>query len=124
MTTQNSLSSIGKNDREMHLTPSLHSILGNLRMKQLVLLNAVEEFGSVQKAAEHLSLTQPAATKALHQLELALGATLFERSVKGMQTTAFGRCVLRYAKIIQSDIGNLRDELMCRTFQLSLDICV
>lgn len=112
MTRPSGLSSIRQHDRDQHSTPSLQSILGNLRMKQLVLLSAVEEFGSVQKAAEHLSLTQPAATKALHQLELALGATLFERSAKGMQATAFGKCVLRYAKVIQSDIGNLREELM------------
>jgi DNA-binding transcriptional LysR family regulator len=112
MTSQTSLSVIGQNERKPPFTPSLPSILGNLRVKQLVLLKAVEEFGSVQKAAEQLSLTQPAATKALHQLEQTLGATLFERSAKGMQATSFGRCVLRYAKIVLSDIGNLRDELL------------
>lgn len=56
-------------------------------------------------------MTQPAATKALHEMEDALGVTLFDRSPRGIEATELGRCVIRYARLIQSDVANLREEL-------------
>ncbi len=93
------------------ILPSLPSMINRLRLKQVALLIALEEYGSLHKAAESLHLTQPAATKALHEMEAALGVSLFDRSTRGMQATELGRCVIRYARLIQSDMRNLRDEL-------------
>lgn len=92
--------------------PPLSFIVGRLRLRQVALLTALDEQGSLHKAAEVMCMTQPAATKALHELETSFGVTLFDRSSKGIEATELGRCVIRYARLIQSDIGNLREELV------------
>ncbi len=91
--------------------PSVGSIVSRLRFRQVALLTALDEQGSLHKAAEVMHMTQPAATKALHEMESALGVTLFDRSTRGIEATELGRCVIRYARLIQSDVANLREEL-------------
>src|SRR5690606_3188836 len=56
-------------------------------------------------------LTQPGASKALRELEATLAVELFERTNRGLIPTEAGRCALRFARLIQSDINNLRFEL-------------
>ena len=48
-------------------------------------------------AAEALSITQPAVSKAIAELEEILGVTLFERSRRGVFLTAYGEAFQRYA---------------------------
>jgi DNA-binding transcriptional LysR family regulator len=109
----NDLNSSGDNQLSDPLAalPSVGAIVSRLRFKQIALLTALDEQGSLHKAAEVMHMTQPAATKALHEMESALGVTLFDRSPRGIDATEMGRCVIRYARVIQSDISNLRDEL-------------
>jgi len=109
----NELNSSGDNQAPEALAslPSVTAMLSRLRLKQLALLTALDAQGSLHKAAEIMHMTQPAATKALHEMESALGVTLFDRSSRGIEATQLGRCVIRYARVIQSDIGNLHGEL-------------
>ena len=90
---------------------SLNFILGRLRMRQLVLLTALNEHGSILKAAEATNMTPPAATKALHEIEDTVGAPLFERLGRTMAPTMVGQCVLRYSRLILADMKNLREEV-------------
>lgn len=46
--------------------------------------------GSISKAAEELSLSQPAVTHSVKQLETAIGCSLFLRMPRGMKLTAEG----------------------------------
>ena len=91
-------------------TPSLQSISARLRFKQLVFLVALDEVGSLHQVAEQLAMTQPGATKMLHEIETTFGARLFDRSKRGVQANELGRCVLRYARLLQSDLTHLREE--------------
>jgi len=91
-------------------TPSLQSISARLRFKQLVFLIALDEAGSLHQAAEQLAMTQPGATKMLHEIETTFDVRLFERSKRGVQANELGRCVLRYARLLQSDLTHLREE--------------
>ncbi len=91
-------------------TPSLQSISSRLRFKQLSFLIALDEGGSLHRVAEHLAMTQPGATKMLHEIETTFGARLFDRSNRGAQANELGRCVLRYARLLHSDLGHLREE--------------
>lgn len=52
---------------------------------------------SVVKAAVALSVTQPAVSKTLRELEELLGVALFERRGRGVALTRFGEVFLRYA---------------------------
>ncbi len=94
------------------MIPSLSSISSRLRLRQLRLLIALDEHGSLHKAAERVSITQPGATKALREIESTLGATLFERTPRGLEPNDLGRCVIRYARLIHTDLAHLREEML------------
>jgi len=97
----------------MHTTlPSLASITSRLHLRQLRLLVALSEHGSLLKAAEQVALTQPGASKALQEIEQTLGAQLFTRTNRGMAPTELGYCVIRYARLIQTDLTHLREEML------------
>jgi DNA-binding transcriptional LysR family regulator len=66
--------------------------------RQIALLNALGELGNLRKAASAIHTTQPAASLLLQQLEERLGVQLFERLPRGMQPTAFGEVMIRYAR--------------------------
>jgi len=51
------------------MTPSLNSIMSRLHVKQLRLLIALDEHGSLLGAAKQVALTQPGASKALQEIE-------------------------------------------------------
>src|SRR3546814_20481194 len=95
----------------MSLAPSLNSVMSRLHAKQLRLLIAIEESGSLLGAADKVGLTQPGASKALRELEQTLDVELFERTNRGLTPTEAGLCALRFARLIQADINNLRFEL-------------
>lgn len=96
---------------DLNMIPSLPSIISRLSLKQLRLLIVLSEHGSLIKAAEQVHMSQPGATKALKEIETALGSTLFVRSNRGMEANAMGRCVVRYARLILTDLAHLHEEL-------------
>ena len=65
---------------------------------KLYTLLAVVEYESYTKAAEHLSLTQPAVTQHIKQLEQELHVKLFNRSGNRIKPTSSGNYVIRYAR--------------------------
>jgi len=77
---------------------------------QLKRFIAVVESGSLGKAADHLSLSQPGLSKSIHQLEAQLGEPLFYRDAKGVTSTEFGRAVYRRAKRVMAEWQQLENE--------------
>ncbi|MDR5758752.1 LysR family transcriptional regulator [Caballeronia sp. LZ035] len=90
---------------------TVQMLLSRLRMKQLQLLIALDDHKSLHKAAVVLSITQSAASKALHELETMLDAALFERSASGMIPNAYGRRVIDYARLLTTDLTQLCHDL-------------
>nr|WP_284503490.1 MULTISPECIES: LysR family transcriptional regulator [unclassified Caballeronia] len=82
-----------------------------LRGNHIALLIALDDHGSLRKAAHQVSLSQPATTKSLREIESLFGAELFARSPRGIVPNELGRCVIRHARAVRSEIGALRDEL-------------
>ena len=39
------------------------------------------------------------------------GARLFERSKSGVQANELGQCVVRHARMLEADLGRLRDQM-------------
>ncbi len=72
---------------------------------------ALSETVSLRSAADELAMTQPAATKALKELEDTVGVSLFVRHARGMEPTIFGEAVMRYARVVFEDLDELREEL-------------
>lgn len=69
-------------------------LLAKGRLRHLQLVIAVADLGSIKHAADHVGMSQPAATQALADLEEVLGIALFERHARGMRVSAHGRVMI------------------------------
>ena len=94
------------------LIPNQTVLFNRLRTRQLQLLLAIQEHHSLRKAAEHLGMSQPAATKMLRDMEDLIGLKLFERGRRGLQATAYGTVMTRYAQGVSADLAGVREELL------------
>ena len=68
-----------------------------VKFRHLQCFLAVAQFGGVQKAAESLSITQPAVSKTVAELEEILGVKLFERGRHGAAITREGQLFVPHA---------------------------
>jgi LysR family pca operon transcriptional activator len=68
-----------------------------LKIRHLACFLEVATRRSFGGAAEALSITQPAVSKAIAELEAILGVTVFERSRRGVFLTGYGEAFQRYA---------------------------
>ncbi len=84
------------------------SALARVKLRHLTVLLAVAEHGSLVRAAQALSVTQPAVSKALAELEDITGQRLLRRTRKGVEFSAAGRVLARYAG---SSVRTLREGL-------------
>jgi len=87
----------------------------NLKLKHLQLLVALDEFRHLGRAAEFLSLTQPAVSKTLAEVERMFGLDLFVRSTRGTEPTPHGDTIVRFARSVLADYGRARDEIAAVT---------
>ncbi len=85
-------------------------LLARLRFRHLQLISEVERVGSLSKAAEALSLTQPAMSKALKEIEGMLGFALFTRGARGLQKTKQGTIVMHGATLILKELQHMQVE--------------
>lgn len=77
----------------------------------LVILDALCRFGSVSKAAEGLSLSQPAVSHALNRLRVVMQDPLFTRSGRGLVPTPRARALAQeVAGIVAAAQASLRPE--------------
>jgi DNA-binding transcriptional LysR family regulator len=75
---------------------SLHDRVSHrLKLRDLRMLLALDEWGSMAKAAAHLNLTQSGVSKAIAELEHTFGVRLYDRTPKGIEPTAYGRALLK-----------------------------
>lgn len=93
------------------MTPPLNSIISRLHLKQLRLLIALGDHGSLLKAAQQVALTQPGASKALQEIETTFDTPLFNRTNRGLEPNEAGHCVIRYARLIHTDLSHMREEM-------------
>jgi DNA-binding transcriptional LysR family regulator len=81
------------------------------RPSQLRLILELHQHRQLQLAANRLSITQPAASRMLAEIETTAGGALFVRHPKGMEPTQLGEAFAKRAKLILTELGNLDDEL-------------
>jgi DNA-binding transcriptional LysR family regulator len=80
----------------MGATMTLHDRVSHrLKLRDLRLLLAVVEWGSMAKAAAHLNLTQSGVSKAIAELEHTFGVRLFDRTAQGAEPTLYGRTLIK-----------------------------
>lgn len=86
-------------------------LTANLRARHLRLILAVNDFGNLSEVASNSFITVSAVSKALSEIEGALGVKLFERTVNGLRPTAYGECVVRHARVLLSGLGRVAEEI-------------
>src|SRR5258705_13359648 len=72
-----------------------HRVGRRLTLRDLNILLAVADAGSMAKAAKRLAISQPAVSRAIADMERTLKAPLFDRSPKGIEPTRYGRALLQ-----------------------------
>lgn len=92
------------------MVSSRQTLRNRLKLRQLALLPALDETGSLHKAADRLGMSQPAATRLLQDLEELIGAELFERTSKGMVTTSMGRLFVQHAITILAGVDQIHED--------------
>ncbi|MCP3709513.1 LysR family transcriptional regulator [Paraburkholderia sp. CNPSo 3274] len=76
----------------------------NFDLNDLQAFRAVVELGSFRKAAEAVSISQPALSRRIDKLEEALGVRLFERTTRSVTLTTVGRVFARSAEQLLDDL--------------------
>lgn len=78
---------------------------------ELEQLITVAEAGRIVAAAERLSMTQPALTRAVAKLERRAGGRLFERLPTGVRLTALGTVALERARRIHREFADTDEHI-------------
>ncbi len=78
---------------------------------KLETLLKVYETNSFTRAAEQLSLTQPAVSQHIRQLEKDLNVKIFNRVDKSLKLTSEGEIVIKYAKRIKMLYDNMQQKI-------------
>ncbi|GAB7531415.1 hypothetical protein PS3A_38270 [Pseudomonas sp. 3A(2025)] len=82
-----------------------------IRYKHLVLIDTLARTRNMHTAAACMSLSQPALSKMLRDLEDQFGFALFERLTRSMPPTELGDYVVRYAQRVLADSQQFVDQV-------------
>lgn len=77
---------------------------------QLEVLAAIAIHDTLTQAAQSVSISQSAASRALHSLEAELGAVLCDRTPQGLRLTALGERIVPHANALLSSMRSIRSE--------------
>lgn len=80
-----------------------------MNLQQLRYVLEVEKSSSITRAAKNLFMGQPNLSKAIKELEIEIGVTIFKRTPKGVEPTRDGIQFLQYARGIVSQMDELEN---------------
>ena len=89
-------------------SPDVEMVIGT---RQLLLVRAVAEEGTLTRASRRLLVTQSALSHQLRKLEKRVGAPIFRRSAKRMLPTAAGERILATARSVLSELDALEQDV-------------
>jgi len=75
-----------------------------LKLRDLHILLAVAQAGSMSRAAERLAISHPVVSKTIADLEHALGVRLLDRTSQGTEPTPYGRALLSCSTIVFDEL--------------------
>jgi DNA-binding transcriptional LysR family regulator len=89
-----------------------HDRIGRrLKLRDLHILLAVVQRGSMAKAAAELAISQPAVSKAIADMEYTLGLRLLDRTRRGIEPTTYGRVLIKRGTTIFDELKQAAQEL-------------
>lgn len=84
-----------------------------IKLRDLHILLVVAQRGSMAKAAAELAMSQPAVSRAVSDMEHALGLRLLDRGRNGIELTAYGDALVRRGISIFDELTQGLQELEC-----------
>lgn len=78
-------------------------------VRQMLAFITVYKYGHMSAAAEELSLTQPAVTVLIRELELKLNIQLFDRATRTLKPTEAAELILPYIKRALTELTDMQD---------------
>jgi len=75
-----------------------------LKLRDLHILSAVVQWGSMAKAASHLAMSQPAVSESIANLEDALSVRLLDRSTRGIAPTLYAHALLKRGHVVFDEL--------------------
>lgn len=89
-----------------------HERIGRrLKLRDLHILLAVAQHGSMAKAAALLAISQPAVSKAIADMEHAVGHRLLDRTRQGTEVTTYGRALINHGTVVFDELKQAAQEL-------------
>ncbi|KAF5068611.1 LysR family transcriptional regulator [Oscillibacter ruminantium] len=83
-------------------------------IKHLEFFCTVAHYGSINKAAQELYISQPHLSHIIRDMEADVGVPLFQRTKQGVTLTHEGQNFLEHAKVILKEMETLK-QVSCRT---------
>ncbi|HEY3046919.1 MAG TPA: LysR substrate-binding domain-containing protein [Polaromonas sp.] len=83
----------------------------NIKLRHLQLMVALDQFRHLGRTAEFLSVSQPAVSKMLTEVENMFDLVLFDRSTRGTEPTTSGKAIVRFARSVLAEYERTRDEI-------------
>lgn len=82
-----------------------------MQLKDLANFQVAADLGNLHSAAIALGVTQPALSKSIRRLEVALGVQLFERTARGVALTSIGRALYARNRGLGQLVEDIRTEV-------------
>jgi DNA-binding transcriptional LysR family regulator len=82
-----------------------------LKLRDLHIVLAVAEAGSMSRAADRLAISHPVVSKTIGDLEHALGVRLFDRTAQGTELTQYGRALLGGGTVVFDELRRVMQEI-------------
>ena len=91
----------------------VRSLIGlhRVSIRQLRLVAAIADVGTMVRAGDAVGLTQSAVTKAVRDLERDLGVDLFERGNRGVTPTIYGVALVTHARRVLAQLEHAAEEI-------------
>jgi DNA-binding transcriptional LysR family regulator len=75
-----------------------------IKLRDLHIMLAVVQQGSIAKAAKHLAISQPVVSKVIADLEHVLGVRLLDRDRHGAKPTIYGEALLKHGIVVFDEL--------------------
>jgi DNA-binding transcriptional LysR family regulator len=82
-----------------------------VKLRDLRILRALAESGSMSRAARQLAVSQPVVSKTIADLEHALGVRLLDRTSQGVEATVYGRALLNCGTVVLDELRRGMQEI-------------
>jgi DNA-binding transcriptional LysR family regulator len=82
-----------------------------IKLRDLHILSALVESGSMGRAAKQLAISQPVVSKTIADPEHALGVRLLDRTSQGVEVTVYGRALLNCGTAVFDDLRQGMQEI-------------